>query len=141
MKQSLSICQKNHKKPPHVCFDACRDYSKALKAKKSFENFKNIHKHERMFRNNPWLYARKCCSGGNTQGEPVFSAETAYAHFRSTASSRLHLHQTIPEWVSQVIPTIESDELIEFNLSGISPGTIRKVLKGHPSNSSPCRGR
>ena len=29
------------------------------------------------------------------------------------------------------------DELVEFDLSAITPSTIRNVLKGRPSNSSP----
>ena len=118
-------------------FDACRAYSKALNAQKSLENYKNIRKHERMFRTNLWLHAKKCCSGVCAQGEPAFSAETAYVYFCSTASNSHRTYQTLPEWVSQVMPTIESDELIEFDLLAITPGIIRKVLKGCPSNSSP----
>ena len=90
-----------------------------------------------MFRNNPWLYGKKCCSGGSTQGEPAFNAETAYAYFRSTTSNSHQLYQPLPQWMSQVMPTIKEDELIEFDLSAITPGTIRKVLKGCPYNSSP----
>ena len=36
-------------------------------------------------------------------------------------------YQTLPEWVNQVMPSTECDEPIEFDLSAITPGTIRKV--------------
>ena len=35
------------------------------------------------------------------------------------------------------MPSTECDEPIEFDLSAITPGTIRNVLKSHPFNSSP----
>ena len=125
------------KNAPRAFHDACRAYSKALKAKRNLENSTNIRKHERAFRNNPWLYAKKCCSGKNTRAEPNFSAETAYAYFQDSTASSHQTYQTLPEWVNQVMPFTERDEPIEFDLSAITPGTIRKVLKSRPSNSSP----
>ena len=35
------------------------------------------------------------------------------------------------------MPSTECDELVEFDLSAITPGTIRNILKRRPSNSSP----
>ena len=125
------------KNAPRAFHDACRTYGKALKAKRNLENSTNIRKHERAFRNNPWLYAKKCCSGKNTRAEPNFSAETAYAYFQDSTASSHQTYQTLPEWVNQVMPFTERDEPIEFDLSAITPGTIRKVLKSRPSNSSP----
>ena len=99
------------------------NYSKVLKAKTSLENSTNIHKYERSFRNNSGSYAKKCCSGKNTHAEPDFSAETVYAHFQdSTASSQ----QTLPEWVNQVMPSTKCDELFEFDLSAIKPGSYHQ---------------
>ena len=63
MKQLLSVRRKNRKNAPSAFHDACRAYSKGLKAKRNLENSTNIRRHERAFRNNPWLYAKKCCSG------------------------------------------------------------------------------
>ena len=136
MKQLLSVHRNNHKNAPRAFYDACRTYSKALKAKKSLENSKNIRKHERAFRNNPWLHAKKCCSGKITRAEPDFSVETAYAYFRDSTTSSHQTYQTFPEWVSQVMPSIDCDDLTEFDLSAITPGIIRNVLKNRPSNSS-----
>ena len=105
MKQLLSDCRKNRKKAPQAFHDACRAYSKALRAKRSLESSKNIRKHKRTFRNNPWLYAKKCCSGKSTHTEPSFSAVTAYAYFQDSTASSHQTYQTLPEWVSQVMPS------------------------------------
>ena len=131
MKQLLSDRRKNRKKAPHAFHDACRSraYSKALRAKRSLESSQNIRKHERTFRNNPWLYAKKCCSGKNTHTHPSFSAVTAYVYFQDSAAGSHQTYQTLPEWESQVMPSTDCDELVEFDLSAITPSTIRKVLK------------
>ena len=70
MKKLLSVHRKNRKKAPHDFYNACRAYSKDLKAKRILEDSKNIRKHKRAFRNNPWLYTKKGCSGKNTHVEP-----------------------------------------------------------------------
>ena len=38
MRFLLSAHRKNRKQSPHACYDACRAYSKVLKAKKSLES-------------------------------------------------------------------------------------------------------
>ena len=73
----------------------------------------------------------------NTHAEPDFSAETAYAYFLNSTASNHQTYQTLPEWVNQVMPSTERDEPIEFDLSAITPGTIRKALKSYLSNYSP----
>ena len=95
--------------PVYFMMRVSRAYSKALKAKRNLENSTNIHKHERAFRNNPCLYAKKCCSGKNTHAEPDFNAETAYAYFLDSTASSHQMYQTLPEWVNQVTPSAECD--------------------------------
>jgi len=73
----------------------------------------------------------------STHAEPSFSAETAHAYVRDSTASSQQTYQTLPEWVSQVMPSTDCDEQIKFDLSAITPSTIRNVLKGRPSNSSP----
>ena len=69
--------------------------------------------------------------------ETNFSVETAYACFQDSTASSHQTYQTLPEWVNQVMPFTKRDEPVEFDLLAITPGTIRKVLKRRPSNSSP----
>ena len=76
---------------------------------------------------------------GKTLGQNPTSVLKQHMHI-----SKIQLHasshqtyQTLPEWVNQVMPFTERDEPIEFDLSAITPGTIRKILKSRPSNSSP----
>ena len=86
------------KNAPRAFHDACRAYSKALKAKRNLENSTNIRKHERTFNNIPWLYvkSKEVLLWENTHAEPDFSAEAAYAYcLDSTARS----YQMLPEWV------------------------------------------
>ena len=111
-----------------------RAYSRGLKAKRNLENSTNIRKHETVFINNSWLYAKKYCSGKNTYAETDFSAETAYAYFLDSTASSHQTYQTLPKWV---MPFSERDQPIEFDLSAITPGIIRKVPKSRPYNSFP----
>ena len=43
----------------------------------------------------------------------------------------------MPSWVSQVQHVPSEDDLLQFNLSPITPSIIKKVLRKRPSSSSP----
>ena len=43
----------------------------------------------------------------------------------------------LPSWLSQVQHVPSEDDLLQFDLSQIKPSIIKKVLRKHPSSSSP----
>jgi len=55
--------------------------------------------------------------------------ERMYIIFQDSTASSHQTYQTCPEWVSQVMPSTNCAEVIEFDLSAIAPGTIKDVLK------------
>ena len=65
---------------------------------------------------------------------PYFTAETAYAYFKELTYSINS--QALPERIDQAMPPPDSEELIDFDLTAVTLGAIKSVLKKWPSNSS-----
>ena len=105
MNQLLCDRRKNRSKAPHAFRDACRAYSKVLKAKRSLENSKNIRKHERTFRNNPWLYAKCAALDKTLTQNPT-----------SVPKQRMHIFKiqvlAVTKLTRQFMPSTDCDELI-----------------------------
>lgn len=135
MKHLLSIYRKNRKKAPHAFHDACRaKFQKLRRAWRTPPISASMKEHSETI---PGPMQRNAALGKTHVQNPT----SAYAYFQDSTISGHQTYQTLPTWVSQVMPATDCDKLIEFDLSAITPGTVRNVLKSRPSNSSPCRGR
>ena len=84
VKKGLS---KSRKSNPRGFFNALRAHNKCLTAKRSYDYTKNLRRQERAFRENPWSFAKRACTGTSADIEPNFNAGEAYNHFANVTSS------------------------------------------------------
>ena len=90
-------------------------------------------KQEQAFQWNPWQFAKSVC--GQTRNiPPNFSAEEAYGHFESVFSDRMVQYTEMPEWAVNYTPVTTQDT---FDLTLITPGLVKKILKKCSSSSTP----
>ena len=127
---------------PRGFFNALKAHNKCLIAKRSYDYTKNLRRQERAFRENPWSFAKRACTGASADIDPNFSAGEAYNHFANitnSTNSRYNTPETpgLPKWIDEVMPPPDSDEVTPFDLSAITPGSIKRVLAKRSSNSSP----
>ena len=137
MRSMMPHYRRNRKSAPKPFFNACRVFSRALKAKRNLEAGRSTRSQERSFRSNPWHFAKKCCNGRRTLEEPDFTAETAFNHFKDATSGNHLSYSSLPDWVSEVMPAPSSEDLVDFDLSPITPGIVKSTLKKRPSGSAP----
>ena len=74
--------------------------------------------------------------------EPSFSADEGYKFFKEASNGTNSKYDTsdspgLPDWVHRVMPPPETSEMIPFDLSPITPGCIKKMLRKRSSNSAP----
>ena len=101
---------------------------------------------ERAFKENPWNFAKNACAGSNVNIEPNSGVSEAYNYFATIAngnSSRYNTseNQCLAKWIDEVMPSPDLDEITPFDLSAITPGSIKRVLAKRSSNSSPGEDR
>ena len=70
----------------------------------------------------------------NRNVTPKFSAEEAYSHFENVFSDRMVQYTGMPEWVVNYTPEITQDT---FDLTPITPGLVKRILKKCSSSSKP----
>ena len=80
--------------------------------------------------------------GSSADVHPNLSAAEAYNHFANVtngANSRYNTPENpgLPVWIDEVMPSPHPDEMTPFDLSLITPGSIRRVLAKRSSSSSP----
>ena len=129
--------RKHRKSSPKTFMDACRAYSRCVKAKKKLAFESGVHSQERSFKSNPWHFAKKIYQGNATkEQEPTFNAELALSYFQVVCTDDKK-YSELPPWVSRVMPPPDDDSLLSFNMSAITPGQIKCLLKNQSSSSSP----
>ena len=85
------------------------------------------------FRKNPWQFAKSVCEQ-TRKVAPKFSAEEAYNHFENEFSDRRVKYTELPEWVVKYTPEPTQDT---FDLTPITPGLVKRILKKCSSSSTP----
>ena len=119
---------------PQAFLHSMRAHNKALKDLNSWKRQRSSVKQEQAFWKNRWSFAKSACQPGmSVPSEPTFNSQTALAFFRSQHSPNDN-ETLIPSWVRQVLP---SSYTSQFDLSPITPGIVKKVLKNTNKNSSP----
>ena len=97
---------------------------------------RKLRAHERAFRKNPWHYARGVCSTKAKSEDLACSVEEAYTYFAGCAEDG-GKYSGQPEWVSNVMQPPSEDEVLDFDLSPVTPAIVKRVLRSRPSGSSP----
>ena len=128
--QSRKLLKQN---PAHF-HNINRVYSKVLKARDRLSSSQLLRRHEAAFRKNPWHYAKSTCDP-KSQQEPTCSMESTYNYFSKSCATDDRYHR-IPSWV-EVVPVPDDDSLFKFDLSPVTPGLIKGILKSRSSGSSP----
>ena len=94
---------------------------------------KSVMKQEQTFRRSSWQFAKSVC-GQTRNVPPNLSAEEAYRHFHNVISDKMVQYTEMPKWVVKYTPVIMQDT---FNLTPITPGLVKKILKKCSSSSTP----
>ena len=72
---------------------------------------------------------------------PCFGASEAYTHFATITKGTNSRYNTPensgPLWIDEVMPSPDPEKITLFDLSAITPGSIKRVLVKRSSNSSP----
>ena len=82
------------------------------------------------FQKNPWRFVKSACTL-SSQITPTFSSSDALTHFSQMFSSAASNYTTLPHWVQSVVISQG------FDLSPITPGAIKNMLKRCRRNSAP----
>ena len=96
---------------------------------------KSAHQQEKSFRNNPWTFAKSVCEGSDARVAPQFSADSALNYFSATCSNHSSHYESLPSWISEVMPL--EDPVEEFEMTPIVPKMIKKILQKCSPSSSP----
>ena len=89
---------------------------------------------------------RKGFKGLGGDVDPSFAASEAYTHF-ATITMGTNSRYNTPEnpglvlWIDEVMPSPDPEKIISFDLSAITPGSIKRVFMKRSSNSSPGNDR
>ena len=115
-------------------FGAVRAHNKMLKHAKKLAKHQRITNEERLYKKNPWQFAKETC---NTKSklEPTFSKEEALNYFSNSFSSEYSKYSSLPDWVYTAFQPPNITE--EFDLSPITPSIIKMLLKRCTKPSAP----
>ena len=128
--------RRNMRQNPSEFHNISRAYNKALKALNRNVVAQNLRKHEKAFKSNPWSYSKKLCSSSTSTTSPACTSSEAYSYF-SDITEESSRYQSLPSWINEVWPAPDLEEFTPFDLSPITPGLVKGVLKKRSSNSSP----
>ena len=119
---------------PKRFLDAVRLHNRAKKASKRAKTSRSAQKQERAFRENPWSFSKSVCCP-KPQANPSFTMETGLNRFQSSfEASSGPQYSSLPAWVEEVPhPEITSN----FDMSPVTPGLIRNILRKLPNTSAP----
>ena len=113
-----------------------RAHNKAKKINQKLTTDSKLRSHEKAFRSNPWHYAKKVFADSSNTSCLNCPPSQAYSHFTESFKDDGD-YCALTSWVSQVQHVPSEDDLLQFDLSPITPSIIKKVLRKHPSSSSP----
>ena len=128
--------EKNRKLDKFSFNNLVRAHNKAKKINQKLITDSKLRSHEKAFRSNPWHYTKKIFSDSSNTSSLDCSPSQAYSHFTESFKDDGGYY-VLPSWVSQVQHVPSEDDLLQFDLSSITPSIIKKVLRKHPSSSSP----
>lgn len=113
-------------------------HNKAVKAAHQSTLQRNTRHQEREFRSNPWSFSKSVCCPNDNRTAPTFSQTDCEAYFNQVFSGSSCSYTSLPSWVEEVCPPpTPNDSLVEFDLSPITPGYIKGMLKKCSSKSAP----
>ena len=128
--------RKHPKENPRAFLNICRLYNKCFRGKRKLDQDHDVRSQEKAFRANPWHFSKKVCKGKTNQQQPEFDANQALAYFQTASTGDSH-YSILPNWVETVMPAPLAEDMTPFDMSAITPGSVKKLLKKRPSNSSP----
>ena len=118
---------------PRQFLQLVRAHHRLVQTSRTQTAAKSAMKQEQAFRRNPWQFAKSVC--GQTRNiPPNFSAEEAYSHFENVFSDRMVQYTKMPKWAVNYTPVTTQDT---FDLTPITPGLVKKILKKCSSSSTP----
>ena len=114
---------------------AVRLHNRVKKASTNFTSFRSACKQERAFKKNPWSFAKSvCCSKVLVQ--PTCGPEACFNYFKASFDISNGLEYTsFPSWIVDVMPQSNLD--VQFDMSPITPGLIKKILSKLSNSSAP----
>ena len=118
---------------PRQFLQLVRAHHRLVQTSRTQTAAKSAMKQEQAFRRNPWQFAKSVCEQTRNVA-PKFSAEEAYSHFENVFSDRMVQYTGMPEWVVNYTPEITQDT---FDLTPITPGLVKRILKKCSSSSTP----
>ena len=123
---------------PKAFLNAVRAHNKALKASSTEFSMRSIQQQEKKFRENPYKFGKHVIRGKECTN-PSFDKASAFNHFQQSFSDQSCEYTVLPDWVESAMPPPNID--VVFDLSPITPGTIKQALKKCSSKSAPgCNG-
>jgi len=131
LRELKNSSRRNIEQNPGEFHSISRAYNKALKSLNDSVSSKNLQRHEKAFKSNPWAYSKKLCSSSPSSVSHTCTAEETHLHF-STILKAFNQYQSLLQWPDQ-------EELTPFDLSPITPSLVKRVLKKRSSNSFPWR--
>jgi len=122
------------RRSPREFLNAVRTHNAAVRSQREFQQRQATQRQEKAFRANPWQFAKSACSL-SSQLEPTFSPTEALDYFSQSFSGVNSAYTSLPPWVLEYMPAPTVEQ--EFDISPITPGAIKGMLKRCKSNSTP----
>lgn len=113
-----------------------RAHNKAKRLCDQLATDSRLRYHERAFRSNVWHYAKKVCTDSSNTPCLDCSPDSAFAYFAENSRDDGG-YSALPSWVANVQHVPSDEDLLELDLSPITPSLIKQVLKKRPSVSAP----
>ena len=118
---------------PRQFLQLVRSHHRLVQAARTQTAAKSTVKQEQAFQRNLWQFAKSVCEQ-TRKVPPNFSANEAYNHFENVFSERGVKYTEMPEWVVNYTPATAQDT---FDLTPITPGLVKRILKKCSSSSTP----
>ena len=124
---------------PSQFFYVLRAHNKCLNTQQSYVHAKDLRCQERTFWENLWSSAKKACKSLGGDVEPSFGASEAYTHFANITKGTNSRYNTpenpgLPLWIDEVMPFPDLKKITSFDLSAITPGSIKRILNSSPGD-------
>jgi len=129
-----NIARRSIRSSPREFLTGVRTHNLAVRGERELLRNQSTRRQEKAFQENPWRFAKSACSP-SSQTAPTFSSGDAFTHFSELFSSTSSTYTTLPHWVHSVMPSPEISE--GFNLSPITPGAIKGMLRRCKRRSAP----
>ena len=123
---------------PRAFLTAVRAHTKLILCSEYISQHRSAKKQEQAFRKNPWHFSKSACCP-SSQLMPTFSKYQARDHFSKSFSNSSTGYVSLPTWVLSLVPSPQMPD--DFDLSPITPGHIRSLLKRCKHASAPGEDR